>query len=152
MTGPDEVTIDPDNEVPADLRGEVADSIWTGRRVHDTFAAGEPAHKWVIAGCEVPEAAYRRHIEMGERMEQSVRLLREAIRLTREYVGESVLPALPGWAWFDVVGQTGGYEGFGGCGAVLDPALWGRTSGAAGGLRYCNLPAGHAGDHGRRPC
>jgi len=25
----------------------------------------------------------------------------EALRLTREYVGEDMLPALPGWSWFD---------------------------------------------------
>ena len=25
----------------------------------------------------------------------------EAFRLTREYVGEDTLPALPGWSWFD---------------------------------------------------
>jgi hypothetical protein len=25
----------------------------------------------------------------------------EAVRLTREYVGEELLPALPGWTWFD---------------------------------------------------
>jgi hypothetical protein len=25
----------------------------------------------------------------------------EAIRLTREYVGEESLPAVPGWSWFD---------------------------------------------------
>jgi len=27
--------------------------------------------------------------------------LAEAIRLTREYVGEESLPAVPGWSWFD---------------------------------------------------
>ena len=25
----------------------------------------------------------------------------EALRLTREYVGEGTLPAIEGWAWFD---------------------------------------------------
>lgn len=25
----------------------------------------------------------------------------EALRLTREYVGERTLPAIPGWSWFD---------------------------------------------------
>lgn len=27
---------------------------------------------------------------------------RTAIRWTREYAGEDMLPALPGWEWFDV--------------------------------------------------
>lgn len=29
--------------------------------------------------------------------------LAEAIRLTREYVGDAVLPAREGWAWFDAL-------------------------------------------------
>lgn len=61
--------IDPDNELPDDLRGEVANGIWTGRPVHDTFSMGEPPHRWVIAGCDVPEAVYRRHVELAERIE-----------------------------------------------------------------------------------
>jgi hypothetical protein len=73
--------------------------------------------------------------------------LREAIRLTREYVGERTLPALPGWDWFEAIKATGGLDGFGGCGAVLDPQVHGREGGRH--LRYCNLPADHDGDHGR---
>jgi hypothetical protein len=30
--------------------------------------------------------------------------LAEAIRLTREYVGEVALPAVEGWSWFDATG------------------------------------------------
>ncbi len=74
-----------------------------------------------------------------------VERLREAIRLTREYVGERMLPAREGWTWFEVIGATGGYEGFGGCGCVLDPWVHGRASN--GDLLYCTLPAGHDGDH-----
>jgi len=81
--------------------------------------------------------------------DESVLLLREAIRLTREYVGEPMLPAVPGWTWFDAIGATGGYEGFGGCGCVLDPKVHGRTP--DGWLRYCGLPAGHDGDHACGP-
>jgi hypothetical protein len=80
--------------------------------------------------------------------ETKVHQLREAIRLTREYVGEPMLPALPGWTWFEAIGATGGYEGFGGCGAVLDPQFHGRSP--SGNLRYCTLPAAHDGDHGLR--
>lgn len=61
--------IDPDNALPDDLRGAVAESIWTGRAVSDTFSVGEPPHQWAIAGCEVPEAVYRRHVELVERIE-----------------------------------------------------------------------------------
>lgn len=78
---------------------------------------------------------------------KDVERLREAIRLTREYVGARMLPALPGWSWFDAIAATGGFEGFGACGCVLDPRVHGRT--ADGELRYCDLPAAHEGDHGR---
>lgn len=79
--------------------------------------------------------------------QDDVHLLREAIRLTREYVGEPMLPALEGWTWFDAIAATGGFDGFGGCGSVLDPWEHGRTRDGA--LLYCNLPAAHEGDHGR---
>lgn len=78
--------------------------------------------------------------------DSDVTMLREAIRLTREYVGEPMLPALEGWTWFDAIKATGGFDGFGGCGCVLDPQVFGRTP--AGELRYCNLPAAHDGEHG----
>lgn len=29
--------------------------------------------------------------------------LAEALRLTQEYVGDEVLPALPGWSWYDAL-------------------------------------------------
>ena len=77
--------------------------------------------------------------------DEYVTLLREAIRLTREYVGERMLPAVSGFTWFDAVGATGGYEGFGGCGCVLNPKIHGRTP--DGKLRFCTLPAGHEGAH-----
>ena len=76
-----------------------------------------------------------------------VELLREAIRLTREYVGYRMLPATEGWSWFDAVKATGGFDGFGDCGCVLDPAVFGRPR--AGDLFYCDRPADHDGDHGR---
>ena len=77
-----------------------------------------------------------------------VELLREAIRLTREYVGERMLPAVEGWSWFDAVKATGGFDGFGRCGCVLSPWAFGRPQ-RAGELFYCDRPAGHDGDHGR---
>jgi hypothetical protein len=36
-----------------------------------------------------------------------IQQLCEALRLTREYVGEDVLPALPGWAWYDALVAAG---------------------------------------------
>lgn len=81
--------------------------------------------------------------------DEQITLLREAIRLTREYVGEPMLPAVEGWSWFDAVVATGGLDGFGGCGCPLDPQVFGRPS--VGKLHYCGLPAGHSGDHGPRP-
>ncbi len=35
--------------------------------------------------------------DLIEALEQCV----EALRLTREYVGEEMLPALEGWSWYD---------------------------------------------------
>ena len=80
-----------------------------------------------------------------------VELLREAIRLTREYVGPRMLPAVEGWSWFEAVKATGGLDGFGDCGCVLDPAVFGRPTFTPGEMFYCDLPAGHDGDHGREP-
>ncbi len=31
----------------------------------------------------------------------------EALRLTREYVGEEMLPAIPGWSWYDATVALG---------------------------------------------
>lgn len=78
---------------------------------------------------------------------EQIALLREAIRLTREYIGEPTLPAVEGFSWFDAIKATGGFAGFGGCGVSLDPHKWGRTNG--GNLLSCNLPPDHDGDHGR---
>ena len=80
-----------------------------------------------------------------------VHTLREAIRLTREYVGESTLPALPGWSWYDAIEVTGGFDGFGNCGMVLDPQVHGLTKDGDLGLLYCTLDINHDGDHGRAP-
>lgn len=76
----------------------------------------------------------------------TVERLREAIRLTREYIGERALPAAEGWEWFDAIKATGGFDGFGHCGCVLDPQKHGRPR--AGDLFYCHRPAGHEDDHG----
>jgi hypothetical protein len=37
----------------------------------------------------------------NEQLREALAQAREALRLTREYVGEDVLPALPGWSWHD---------------------------------------------------
>jgi hypothetical protein len=44
-------------------------------------------------------AAYRNLEELKALLVQAV----EAIRLTREYVGEQMLPMVPGWSWYDAV-------------------------------------------------
>lgn len=84
-----------------------------------------------------------------------IHTLREAIRLTREYVGDRTLPAVPGWTWFDAIVATGGFEDFGGtCGCVLDPKVWGRprdhhaSDTGERKLFYCTLAPDHDGDHG----
>lgn len=71
--------------------------------------------------------------------------LREAIRLTREYVGEAMLPAVEGWDWYDAIKATGDCEGFGKCGVALDPVMHGRHRN--GWLKHCQGPAGHVGEH-----
>jgi hypothetical protein len=43
-------------------------------------------------------------IDTLDTLEEAMALLRqtrEALRLTREYVGEKVLPAIEGWSWYD---------------------------------------------------
>lgn len=39
----------------------------------------------------------------NERLRSALRQSREALRLTREYIGEETLPAADGWAWFDAI-------------------------------------------------
>ncbi|MFJ3867890.1 hypothetical protein [Streptomyces nigra] len=41
--------------------------------------------------------------QRAERAEAAVAELAQAIRLTREYVGEDVLPAVEGWSWYDAL-------------------------------------------------
>lgn len=76
-----------------------------------------------------------------------VQQLREAIRLTREHVGARTLPAVEGWAWYDAIGATGGFEGFGPCGYPLDPSRFGRPVEDSLRLHCCTLQPGHVGDH-----
>lgn len=52
-------------------------------------------------------ATFRHDLESAEAERDG---LREAIRLTREYVGEEVLPAIPGWTWYDAMMATGGWQ------------------------------------------
>jgi len=68
-----------------------------------------------------------------------VHQLREAIRLMREYAGERIFPAHRGWDWYKAINATGGFEGFGHCACVLDPAIVGRDQNAN--LLYCSFPA-----------
>lgn len=42
---------------------------------------------------------------MSDDPQAAVRDLAHALRLTREYVGPDVLPALPGWSWYDALGN-----------------------------------------------
>jgi hypothetical protein len=48
------------------------------------------------AGCPVPRLEAR-----VVELEEALRFASEAIRYTREYVGEERLPAIEGWSWFD---------------------------------------------------
>lgn len=84
-------------------------------------------------------------LKHGELMAQ-VRVLRNALQRTREYVGERRLPATDGWDWYEAARATGGLAGFGRCACVLDPTVFGR--GSTGGLKFCMFDADHEGDHG----
>lgn len=47
---------------------------------------------------------YRENVALRGRVEELSEALSdgvEALRLTREYVGDGLLPAVPGWSWFD---------------------------------------------------
>lgn len=47
------------------------------------------------------QEANARLIAEAPAMYEALRTAVEAIRLTREYVGEALLPPMPGWAWYD---------------------------------------------------
>lgn len=38
-----------------------------------------------------------------DRLRNLANQMYEALRLTREYVGEDVLPAIEGWSWYDAM-------------------------------------------------
>lgn len=40
----------------------------------------------------------------------TIEMLRTAIHHTQEYIGPGLLPALPGWSWYDALMNTGGIE------------------------------------------
>ena len=55
---------------------------------------------------EFDEGRYQGHLAAMNGPEvaalvETVRIALEAFRLTREYVGEELLPAIPGWSWYD---------------------------------------------------
>lgn len=43
------------------------------------------------------------HHERWDRQAARIAQLEEALRLTQEYVGDELLPPLPGWAWYDAL-------------------------------------------------
>jgi hypothetical protein len=65
--------------------------------------------------------------------------LAEAIRLTREYVGENMLPAVPGWSWYDAM------QRFEQASEPPDMAL-----GRCQVMLQCHREMGHAGGHAAR--
>ena len=59
-----------------------------------TFYQDHDASMSALAAAEARLAKY-------EALEAAAYRAIEAFRLTREYVGEGLLPALPGWSWYD---------------------------------------------------
>lgn len=108
-------TIDPDGALPDAVRGEVAETIWTGGEVHDTFTVGEPPHAWVIAGCEVPEAVYRRHAELLALVQEC-----QDVHQVCRHCGHAVRPAETPTGWTHGSGRA----------RWLGVRCPGRTSGA----------------------
>jgi hypothetical protein len=74
--------------------------------------APEPSTDWTCPACGVLGdrqscrncgAECRPAEPSTDTLRELLRQAREALRLTREYVGEDTLPAIPGWSWFDAM-------------------------------------------------
>jgi len=59
---------------------------------------------------EQRERELKRVGEARQQAEGAVQELAQAIRLTREYVGEDVLPAIEGWSWYDALCRWAPHE------------------------------------------
>lgn len=79
-----------------ELTGTHPEFIFSGFGAHLT----EPE----LAVVENREPTHAHEIEWGD-WKATAEMMAEALRLTREYVGEDKLPALPGWSWFDAMQQ-----------------------------------------------
>lgn len=69
------------------------------------YIATPDGGRWVIDDVRLAREACERlnAVQLGAvaKLEQLVLDGVEAFRLTRDYVGEEALPAMPGWSWFD---------------------------------------------------
>jgi hypothetical protein len=68
--------------------------------VHGGMVDGYIAYRLMDAGLAHLIAAAPRLLKACEDA-------REAFRLTREYVGEDMLPEIPGWSWYDADQELG---------------------------------------------
>lgn len=116
MEGCDETAEDLRDSVAAQLEAAGAREVWTdicGVRPMSLVRNYIPqvihvspetmAKMREVRVADGPVGEPRDHIEEREQMMACLYNAREALRLTHEYVGEAVLPATPGWSWFDAI-------------------------------------------------
>jgi hypothetical protein len=72
-------------------------AYWEARRQHMGLTDKQVGDLLRAAAPHMPVRATPPPDDLRALVEQGI----EALRLTREYVGEDVLPATPGWSWFD---------------------------------------------------
>lgn len=90
-----------------DLIGEFDAQVWAERFVKrvgtkPTIATDEGTMlAWFSGAIMAGYDEARRRNDAEPVLIDLLRQAIEALRLTREYVGEDLLPALPGWSWFD---------------------------------------------------
>lgn len=78
--------------------GEVLNKVRAALIHNDWPAAGNPPI------CELPHQTVADEDECEqERLARAVAGLAQALRLTREYVGADLLPAVEGWSWYDAL-------------------------------------------------
>jgi hypothetical protein len=90
-----------------DLIGEFDAMVWAERFVKRVTAKPTIATDastmlaWFSGAIMAGYDTARRRNDEEPVLIEVLRQCVEALRLTREYVGEDLLPALPGWSWFD---------------------------------------------------
>jgi hypothetical protein len=142
----DELRIQAEHEAPNAAEALTVDSPPPDDLLYDAWVviANANGGDWQAAAADWREAAERWRDKYHETLRASAEpdwrsiaaQLAEAIRLTREYVGDDLLPAQPGWSWYDAM------QRFEQAGGPPDAAL-----GRCQAMLQCHRETGHEGGH-----